>query len=291
MKILLGCDVDPVLPPLLENRPGTDVWRCLGNIDQLVRAMGEDLPPVTWLIRSDESVRFSTDSFASGYTTREALWQSLVARGHELGWHLHLTSYDPRRRCFEFDPDPAWLGEARDALAAHYDVRATRTGWDYGSNVLFQRLDALGVAIDFSALPGNIVWHWAGHDKMTIDWSRCPATPYHPSPDDHQRPGTLKLLEVPITQFENSLVGVTKRLGWRLRNGCYALSGLRRKTRMLTEAWSSLPRARGPVWAFYFHPEDLQGRGLANFRQNVEGLRMVRDAEFVTASGAYDYLQ
>jgi hypothetical protein len=47
-------------------------------------ALSSDAPPITWLIRSDESVRFSTGDVTSGYVTRHDV-ASLVARGHELG--------------------------------------------------------------------------------------------------------------------------------------------------------------------------------------------------------------
>jgi hypothetical protein len=286
VKILLGCDVDPVLPPLLERPPTEDVWGCLANVDELVRVAHDKLPPITWLIRSDASIRFCTGDFASGYHSKQTLWRSLQMRGHELGWHVHLWSLDERRGCFMFDPAPPWLAEANAALASCFSVRATRTGWDYGSSALFRTLDQLGVVVDFSALPGYVVWHRVGREDVKVDWLRCPATPYHPASDDYQRPGTLGLLEVPVTQFTNSVPGAVMRLGWRIRHGCWALAGLRNKTRMLTEAWDDAPVAQGPVMAFHFHPEDLTGEGLANLMRNVATLRRLPGAEFVTASAA-----
>jgi hypothetical protein len=285
MKILIGCDVDPVLPPFLTHPPQNDVWPCLNEIDRLVKAAGSQLPPITWLIRSDETVRFATGEWDSGYVYKRSLWQSLLASGHELGWHMHLASFDPRRGCFGFDSNPSWLPEAYGALATHYDVKATRTGWDYGSNVLIRRLNALHIAVDFSALPGHIVWPMIGHDQLVVDWSRCPTTPYHPSDDDYQRPGGLDLLEIPITQFPNPWNGVIKRAVWRLRNGSLVFRGLRNRTKVMTERWQALP-GPGRVLAFYFHPEDLQGDGLDNLLHNLAMLRRVPAAEFVTASGA-----
>ena len=290
MKILLGCDVDPVLPPLLERPPTGDVWACLASVDELVRVAHDALPPITWLIRSDESIKFCTGDFASGYRSKRTLWRSLEARGHELGWHVHLWSFDQRRGCFMFDPAPPWLDQAHAALAACFSVRATRTGWDYGSAALFQTLDRLGVALDFSALPGYVVWHRVGREDVKVDWLRCPATPYHPASDDYQRPGTLRLLEVPVTQFTNSALGAAMRLGWRMRHRCWALAGLGNKTRMLTERWDETPVAQGSMMAFHFHPEDLTAAGLANLLRNVATLRRLPGAEFVTASGAHAHL-
>jgi hypothetical protein len=290
VKILLGCDVDPVLPPLLEQPPAGDIWGCLANVDELVRVANDTLPPITWLIRSDDSIRFCTGDFASGYRSKQTLWRSLEARGHEVGWHVHTWSFDEHRGCFLFEPVPSWLAAAHAALADCFSVRATRTGWDYGSSALFERLDHLGVVVDFSALPGYVVWHRVGSEDVKVDWLRCPATPYHPASDDYQRPGALRLLEVPVTQFANSIPGAVMRLGWRIRHGCWVLAGLGNKTRMLTEQWDEAPVAQGPVMAFHFHPEDLTGAGLANLMRNVAMLRRLPDTEFVTASAAHAHL-
>jgi hypothetical protein len=284
MRVLIGCDVDPILPAPLSSPPRDDVWQCLHQIDDLVAAAAGALPPITWLIRADESIRFCTGAFDSGYVTRKLLWQSLVAQGHELGWHFHVMSWDAARGQFGFDPDPPWLSEAHSALGRHFDVRVTRTGWDYGSTRLVRRLGALGIAVDFSALPGQVAWQRVGDDQLIVDWSRCPKTPYHPSEDDYQKPGTLRLLEVPITPFVNSPLGVLARLLWRAKNGRPSIGGLRHKTRTLTQPWRKLPAQGGSVWAFYFHPEDLTREGVRQALLNIERLRELPGVEFIRGS-------
>lgn len=284
MKILIGCDVDPVVPTFL-SQPGQVAWEYLDELDRLLRTAGGLLPPITWLIRADEIVRFSAGSWDHIYVKKYALWQSLLGRGHQLGWHVHTASFDSGRKCFGFDPDPAWLSDAHHALAAHFDIRATRTGWDYASNVLFARLEALNIAVDFSALPGYLAWHKVGYDRLQADWVRCPDTPYHPSRNDYQLRGDMKIIEIPITQFPNSLAGMAKRSAWRLWNGSLCMRGLQGKTKMLTDRWDALPPA-GPVAAFYFHPRNLLGDGIANMMRNIELLQTVPGAEFITASAA-----
>jgi hypothetical protein len=286
MKILIGCDVDPVLPPVLRRAPVGDIWQCLDNLDHLIVAAQGALPPITWLIRADESVRFASGDFASGYTAKRSLWQKLLTDGHELGWHMHLMSFDKRQDCFAFDPEPSWLPDACGALSAHYTVRSTRTGWDYANNALFQQLETLGIEIDFSALPGNLAWYKVGRQTLPVDWSRCPDAPYHPSADDYQRPGNLNLLEIPITQFPNPISGIARRVAMRLKNGCLSLTGLRHRTKTVAERWDDEPKSGRPIWAFYFHPEELAGHGLDSFLHNLEYLRNLPNAEFVTASGA-----
>lgn len=276
--------MDPDLPAILDAVPRGDVWAPLENVNKLQKELGSDLPPITWLIRSDESVRYATGQFASGYTRHYAMWDSLRNSGHELGWHVHLVSYDSSAECFSFDAEPRWLETALGALREHFEVNAVRTGWDFCNNWLMRRLDELGLRIDLSALPGNVAWQAAGTTKIRVDWLRSSIEPYHPAHDDYQRPGSLRILEVPITQFPNSFAGIVKRAAWRLTHGCIDARGLKARTRMLTEKWPDGPSFGAGIAAFYFHPSDLDGEGETNFRRNVATLRRVPKAQFVTAS-------
>jgi hypothetical protein len=247
---------------------------------------------MTWLIRADDSVRYCTGGFDTGYLRARELWQSLLDSGHEIGWHMHLMSRNPKSGRFGFDPDPGWLPEAYESLSRHVVVRTTRIGWDYGSNLLFQRLDELGIRTDFSALPGNLAWFRAGEDTVVVDWLRCPTKPYHPSVRDYQSRGSpaLQMLEVPITQFRNSPLGWIKRLLWRLYHGRVELRGLDRKTSVLTKRGYALPEADSDVLAFHFHPEELTPQGIRDMLANISQLKMLPGLEFLTASAARPYI-
>jgi len=212
------------------------------------------------------------------------MWDALRRAGHELGWHMHLMSYHASELCYSFDPEPRWLDDAFAALAQHFDVRATRTGWDYCSSWLMRRLDELCVVVDLSALPGNVVWQIAGRKKIKIDWLRTESAPYHPAVDDYQRSGSLDILEVPITGFPNSAPGIARRIIWRLGHGCLSPRGLMSANRMLTQKWTRLPSHRSSVSAFYFHPSGLTDEGIEQFRVNLDILRGLSEVEFVTAS-------
>ncbi len=293
MKVLIGCDVDPVLPAILDRRPAGDVWECLSQIDALLERMGSDMPAVTWLIRADQSVEFSTGSFESGYTKHRRLWDKLQKGGHELGWHMHTMSYAPSQQQFVFDPAPEWLAEAHERLASFFSVNATRTGWDYGSNALLSALDRLGVAVDFSALPGNVLWFSPGKVTLMTDWRDCPTEPYHPSGNDYQRSGTdpLKLWEVPGAQFRHSAAGTVLRGLLRLRHGCFSMSGLENRTQLLTDDWQQqLPQRGSDVWAFFFHPYDLTESGMRKFQANIRRLQDLPAVEFKTATEVSTWL-
>jgi hypothetical protein len=80
------------------------------------------------------------------------------------------------------------------------------------------------------------------------------------------------------------------RLAKRLANGSTSLSGMRTVTRTMSDPWAAMPASEGEVWAFYFHMRGLAGAGLEHFLRNLEYLRNLPDAEFVTASAAREFL-
>lgn len=278
--VLIGADVDPRIPGF-RTPPAGDMWDPLDAIPRLEAAFGADLPPVTWLIRSDDSIRRASGSFESGYTARRALWDRLQARGHELGWHFHHWTYG--RSTDGFDPDPAWLPDAHAALGRYFPVASTRMGWDYGNSATLRALDALGIGLDFSALPGHLVWWTVEGQEVVVDWRRAPRAPYHPSADDYQRPGAapLTLLEVPIASFRADAIAMAKRAAWRALHGAVSFTGLGAKTYYLTHRWPA-PPPDTDVLAFYFHPSDLDDDGIANAVRNVATLRERFDPTFVT---------
>jgi len=286
MEILIGADVDPILPARLDRSLEGDIWGPVDLIQGLENHLGQDLPPITWLIRVDDSVRFATGSYVSGYRSRSKTWERLVSRGHELGWHVHFIS--TRSGVGRFDPDPEWFHEAYRAAATCFPVSAARMGWDYGSNTVFTRLEEANIPLDFSALPGNIIWQRAGSDQVLVDWLGSPEHPYFPSRSDYRVAGEnpRRVLEAPITQFDNDAVGVVKRIFRRTTKGRFTLQGLTKKTRLLTQPWRDLPSSRSANWAFFFHPEDLTAEGVRNFALNVKKLASIPGARFVTATQA-----
>jgi len=284
MLVVIGADVDPRLPGM-RRLPDWDPWETLERIPHLEAALGAGLPPITWLLRADDTIRHVTGAFDTCYVKGQDIWTRLGARGHELGWHFHHWTFGATAG--GFDPDPPWLPEAHAALSRHVAVRATRTGWDYCNSQTMRRLAALGVTIDFSSLPGHLVWWSIDGERILVDWRRAPAHAYRPDRDDYQRPGgtPLDILELPIASFRATATAIAKRSVWRLLHGELSLAGVSAKTRMMTEPWPEAPR-RADVLAFHFHPEELTAEGIAAFARNVSLLRSAFHPEFVTASEA-----
>jgi hypothetical protein len=284
MLVVIGADVDPRLPGM-RRLPSWDPWDTLERIPDLESALGADLPAITWLIRADDTIRHVTGAFDSAYVTRKNMWTRLHARGHELGWHFHHWTFGATGD--GFDPDPAWLPAAHAALGRHFTIRATRTGWDYSNSPTMRQLAALGVTIDFSSLPGQLVWWTIEGERIFVDWLRTPNHPYRPGRDDYQRPGTpaLDILELPIASFRAGATTIAKRTVWRLLHGKLSIAGVSAKTRMMTQPWPGVPQ-RADVLAFHFHPEDLTAEGIDVFARNLALLKDAFDPEFVTATGA-----
>jgi len=284
MLVVIGADVDPRLPGM-RRLPAWDPWDTLERIPALESALGADLPAITWLIRSDDTIRHVTGAFDSAYVTRQDMWTRLHARGHELGWHFHHWTFGANAD--GFDPDPSWLPDAHAALARHFAIRATRTGWDYSNTLTMRRLAALGVTIDFSSLPGHLVWWTIDGERILVDWHRAPGHPYRPSRDDYQRPGrpALDILELPIASFRAGATTMAKRSLWRFLHGKLSLAGVSARTMMMTQPWPEAPR-RADVLAFHFHPEELTPGGIAAFARNLALLKDAFDPEFVTATEA-----
>jgi hypothetical protein len=235
------------------------------------------------MIRADASIKHATGSYVSCFTTCADLWEDLASRGHELGWHLHHLSYPGGRQ--KFDPDPNWLPEAHAALSKYFPIHATRTGWDYANAATFRRLDALNVAVDLSALPGQVIWRRLGADRFVVDWQRCAPAPYRPAADDYQRPGSgsLSLIELPASFFRRATASTIKQAGWRVLHGMWPSAGVAARMHLFTDPWPDEPPVRTPVLVLFFHPEDLTADGIRHFAHNLGKLRRWFDPEFVTA--------
>ena len=290
MLVVIGADVDPRLPGM-RRRPGWDPWDPLELIPKFEAALGADLPPITWLLRADDTIRHVTGAFDSCYLTRQDIWTRLRARGHELGWHFHHWTFGATAG--GFDPNPPWLADAHAALSRHFAIRATRTGWDYCNSGTMRRLANLGITIDFSSLPGQLVWWSIDGERILVDW--------HPRlPGRIGRAATTFSSPAAVTtsfasgnsrlrRFGATPVTMAKRVVWRVAHGELSLAGVAKKTRMMTQPWPCAPYA-ADVLAFHFHPEELTPEGIASFSRNVALLKRAFDPEFVTASEAASWL-
>jgi len=181
----------------------------------------------TFFIRADEQIR----NLYGAYSDIFIEFHNDVGKHFSKGWHPHLLRWSKVAQCWgqEFR-DIEWmrrvLTDCVEDLKAHgFEVRFTKMGWCYHNNTTMQTLSNLGVEADFSALPGakrpgRLIEGKSLQDKF--DWSRTGSKPYHPNEHDYQKPGSLRILEIPLTTlgvrgFDTFLYSVKLALASYLR--------------------------------------------------------------------------
>jgi hypothetical protein len=177
-----------------------DWTRYFYDLSQLFRSKGV---PVTWLIRVDNGpVRERMLDFCKNQMLQ------LRSSGDEIGAHIHTFTWDKEQS--------KWV-QARDAKRETEIVRSSvemfrsklgfspmsvRMGWHAMDNNIMKTLDDLNVLVDSSAVPRISCSGKFGERDNIYDWSRAPYFPYHPSYDDYQSWGKMRILEMPISALE-----------------------------------------------------------------------------------------
>jgi hypothetical protein len=129
----------------------------------------------------------------------------LKSIGDEIGIHIHTFSWDPESSKWVQTTNPAYETKiVLNSLAMFrrnlgFDPVSVRMGWNTMSNAIMRTLDANGLLVDASAIPGTFSSGKFGKRDNIYDWSRVPEVPYHPSYEDYQSPGNMKILEIPIS--------------------------------------------------------------------------------------------
>ncbi|HTR20672.1 MAG TPA: hypothetical protein VMH88_07450 [Gemmatimonadales bacterium] len=217
--LVLSCDTDPDRPGFLDgptNAPLT--WRGMTEgipaVKQLVRGVSDSAgrePVFTWFLRADEQMQRVYGDYAAIARTQHALLRSLAGSGDELGWHPHFWRREgDNGRWFQEVEDIEWqldmLRQAHRDLAAVLPggPQSVRMGWAYHNTRSYGELEALGLHVDCSALPGYRTYRGSPptRGENYFDWHATPRQPFRPSRADHRRPprateGAFRLLEAP----------------------------------------------------------------------------------------------
>ena len=321
--IVIGCDTDPDRESLLGPLPADRLaWRGVTEgipaLKESVRGLRDDAgrePVFTWLLRADAQVKELCGDYAWVVDAHGPLLQQLERGGDELGWHPHFWRRDIVTGGWAQETDDVtWqvqmLREAHAALASVLPrgVRSVRMGWNYHNDATFAALDQLGIAVDFSALPGMRTIHGAlpAHRENLFDWHSTPRAPFRPARADHRiAPGAgqpaFKTLEVPsfVSVSRTWALAAGLQLGRKTGRLAPVLDAIRRPTywinltarpRLFSPLADTLRRAAAAagdtptVFSTYFHPDELLPNrsplyDLDNVRTNLESLlRACNDA-------------
>jgi len=159
--------------------------------------------PVTWLIRVDDGPMrdFMLDRFRN-----EIL--ELKSNGDEVGIHIHSWVWNSKSSKWVQTKDSKCETKIVHRSLDIFKIKlgfaplSIRMGWNAMSNEIMRTLDANGLLVDSSAVPKAFCSGKFGNRDNIMDWSRTPNIPYHPSYDDYQSPGDMKILEIPISTLE-----------------------------------------------------------------------------------------
>jgi len=198
----------------------------------------------TWFLRADEQIRRLQGEYGWFARSHSSLLRSLEESGDELGWHPHFWRRETQGGpWFQEVEDLDWqvdmLHRAHGELATRIPgaLKSVRMGWSYHNNRTCGALDALGIAVDMSAIPGfrTFTGQPSARGENFFDWHSTPRAPYRPSREDYRRPplgheGAHGFLEVPSF--------VSTGLGWALVGGLQ----LARKTGDVAHLWYAVRR-------------------------------------------------
>jgi hypothetical protein len=330
LYVIIGCDTDPDRVRFLDRLdPGGLSWR--GMLEGIPRA--KDLlrrltdhrghaPIFTWVLRVDEQVREVHGAYEWVLFTYRDFLLDLENSGDELGWHPHFWRRDMASgRWYQELDDLDWqvemLKRAYRAFEEQLPGRAlsVRMGWAYHNNRTFQTLDALGVKVEFSAIPGlrTLFRNSPTRGENLFDWLITPRTPYYPSREDFRRPprgreAALNVLEIPSftsRSFFWSLISGLQMMR-KMKSPRQLFQALRRPTfsvnltgrpRLFVPLTNQLRRElrksheQTSVFSTYLHADELLENksslySLEAMRHNLEAIIRVCDAEGVAVEFA-----
>lgn len=244
MAVAIGCDCDPDRPNFGGPTYQAERLRWDGialGIEAFRRerkAFADATgwwPKVTWNVRADEQVARAHGDARYCVRTFRALWEALRLEGDEIAWHQHLWAWDSSRgEWFQKIGDRSFIEGCFENGFRQFSAewgsppRTVHAGWCYQDNDTLAALAALGITIDYSAVPGH---NTLGRGTMDqADWSRAPTIPYYPSRVDYQMAGAhsakqLSLLEIPASVGRDCVLSIGKQLREQIKRREFCWSG------------------------------------------------------------------
>ena len=246
---------DPKNNPLSWNGIDRGIPEIISAISECSSGNTPDIP-TTWFVRCDNQLKEIYGD--EGYLLDEyrSVWNSLRKMHAEIAWHAHLYKWK----------DQAWIQETdKDMLASNlqrgykkmvekkYSPVSARIGESYMSNGIMSSLDALGIRIESTAMPGRV----RKDEKFSIDWDGTPSVPYYPSKQNYRKPGhdPLGILEMPMsmipTQVEYDKTPLMRyvNMGFRhsvIRNGLESFIHNSRVMVSITHPFEIIPPENAP---------------------------------------------
>lgn len=213
LYVALACDTEDNHPSYVpgwhscgsnyDSNPGKLEWswtRYWRDLSELFRRRNI---PITWLIRVDDGPMW--DCMLSLF--RDEIL-GLKSVGDEIGIHIHTYVWRPELSKWVQTIDKKHEVRIVTRSIEMFETRlgflpsSVRMGWNTMSNEIMRALDLSGLMVDTSAIPGAYCLGKFGKRDNIYDWYKASGEPYHPSFNDYQKPGNMKILEMPISTFD-----------------------------------------------------------------------------------------
>ena len=281
MKAFIHVDADPdsdtdlLFSSRPQGNPHENHWKSLRLIISVFEAYREDMSDAgydlkaSFFLRADEQVRALFGGFSSAF----AMFYDDIRRSFGVGWHPHLLRWFDEPKCWaQESKDGTWMREmltncSDDLKRQGFNFKHTKMGWCFHTNHSMQTLSNLGIEADFSALPGarspgRLIRNKSFQDKY--EWRKTQPHPYHPSQQNYQTPGDLRILEIPQTTYEV----------WGIREFLFTVKMGLPFYRKLDFSYSPAFRRAVPV----FLPNLINMRDLESFCESL----VQKDRKYVT---------
>jgi len=232
----------------------------------------------TFFLRADEQIRSLCGSFSDVFRD----FYDRIRAPFSVAWHPHLFRWSESSGCWQQEyQDNEWMREMLtdchdDLVSQGFRITSCKMGWCFHNNSTITTLSDLSVDADFSALPGirrpgRLINGISFQDRF--DWSKTAAEPYHPNKCNYQKPGSLRILEIPLTTLETTslteflysaklALAAFQRLDFSylpsLRSATPLFLPNLRSTQSIRELCSILlSRRENNYITIYLHPSDL----------------------------------
>lgn len=172
--------------------------------------------PITWLVRVDDGPMW--DRMPSLFRDEILGLRSI---GDEIGIHIHTYVWSSKlskwTQTIERKKEVRIVTRSIEMFerSLGFPPSSVRMGWNTMSNEIMKVLDAKGLLVDASAIPGTYCPGKFGNRDNFYDWSGAFREPYHPSFDDYKSAGNMKILEMPISTCDidrSNLATIINRL-------------------------------------------------------------------------------
>lgn len=216
--VIIGCDADNDYNPKGNwVHKDENIWdgieigipKLKEICNSLVQTRDDSYPNLTWLLRSDKQMDLLYNDYAYPVNHFLDVWRSLSKDGDEIGWHPHMWDWDEIHKQWypRLDNDKLTnecLEAGYKAISKHFKPTSCRTGWDFQSNNIFEKLVELGIKVDLSGLPGQKqILYQDSPIPYLYDWKSTTERFYFPSKTDYRISSTskecLNILEMPLS--------------------------------------------------------------------------------------------